>query len=411
MNADKSGTRTNGANSGSRASNWNNYPWNSNWNIGLRAACDDRKTRIDWSRPPMPTHVTTVVSRAILLRQTHCEVKGTSSSEISKDELAFYMGKKHRNLIEEIASMPNLYLAYRKAARGKRYSLGHLLFKEHLAANLRLLSEALKDGSYRPSAPNVFFVNEPKRREISALPFADRVVQHALCNIIEPIFDRVLLPNTYACRTGKGTHVAAVEAQAHMRRGYGWWLKLDFSKYFASIDRAVLHREIRRKISCRGALDLIEVFLPTHGKGLPIGNLTSQIFANVYGHVLDRFLTHTLHLKAWLRYMDDTVIFAHSREALAVIQQGLKWFSDASMGLAFSRWSIGPISQGLDWLGYRIWPTHKLLRRRSVIAAKRKIARYRRIDDGIALSRFIASWRGHAQWANSHNLLTRLGVA
>ena len=411
MNADKSGTRTNGANSGSRASNWNNYPWNSNWNIGLRAACDDRQTRVEWSRPPTPTSVITVVSRAILLRQTHCEVKGTSSSETSKDALAIYMGKKHRNLIEEIASMPNLYRAYRKAARGKRYSHGHLLFKEHLAANLRMLSEALKDGTYRPSPPNVFFVNEPKRREISALPFADRVVQHALCNVIEPIFDRVLLPNTYACRTGKGTHVAAVEAQAIMRRGYGWCLKMDFSKYFASIDRGVLHQEIRRKVSCRGTLALIDAFLPPEGRGLPIGNLTSQLFANVYGHILDRYITHTLRAKAWLRYMDDTVIFAHSREALAVIQHGLKWFCEVRMGLVFSKWSICQVERGLDWLGYRIWPTHKLLRRRSVVAAKRKIARYRRVGDNLALSRFVASWRGHAQWANSFNLLNRLGVA
>lgn len=411
MNADKSGTRTNGANSGSRTSNWNNYPWNSNWNIGLRAVGDDTQPRVDWSRPPTPTHVSTVVSRAILLRQTHCEVKGTSSSETSKDELAIHMGKKHRNLIQEIASLPNLYRAYEKAARGKRYSIGHLQFKEHLAANLRLLSNALKDGSYRPSPPNVFFVNEPKRREISALPFADRVVQHALCNIIEPIFDRTFLPNSYACRTGKGTHAAAIEAQANMRRGFTWWLKLDFAKYFASVDRALLNVEIRRKISCRGTLDLIEAFLPASGRGLPIGNLTSQLFANVYGHILDRHLTHRLGLRHWLRYMDDTVIFARSREALAVIQHALKWFSEVRMGLAFSRWSIGPVTRGLDWLGYRIWPTHKLLRRRSVIAAKRKIFRYRRAGDALSLTRFVASWRGHAQWANSFNLLNRLGVA
>ena len=411
MNADKSGTRTNGVNSGSRASNWNNYPWNSNWNIGLRAACDDRQTRVDWSRPPTLTHETSVVSRAILLRQTHYEVKGTSSSEISKDALAILMGKKYRNLIEEIYSMTNLYLAYRKAARGKRYSLGHLLFKEHLAANLRLLSEAIKSGTYQPSKPNVFFVNEPKRREISALPFADRVVQHALCNVIEPIFDRVLLPNTYACRTGKGTHVAAIEAQAIMRRGYEWYLKMDFSKYFASINRAVLYVEIRRKVSCRSTLDLIEKFLPVDGRGLPIGNLTSQLFANIYGHILDRYLTHSLRVKAWLRYMDDTVIFAHSREALAVIQHGLKWFIETSMGMTFSHWNIGQVVHGLDWLGYRIWPSHKLLRHRSVVSAKRKIARYQRIGDTGALSRFVASWRGHAQWANSFNLLNRLGIA
>lgn len=321
------------------------------------------------------------------------------------------MGKKHRNLIGEIASLPNLYRAYEKAARGKRYSYGHLQFRQHLGANLRLLSAAIADGSYRPSPPRVFWVNEPKRREISALPFADRVAQHALCNVIEPVFDRTFLPASYACRAGRGTHAAMMEAQALMRRGYTWWLKIDFSKYFASIDREILHGEIRRKVSCRATLALIESFLPASGRGLPIGNLTSQLFANVYGHILDRYMTHTLRLKAWLRYMDDTVIFAHSREALAVLQQGLEWFAQASMRLQLSKWSIGHISRGLDWLGYRIWPTFKLLRRRSVTAAKRKIYRYRATGDFVSLDRFVASWRGHAQWANSHNLLNRLGVA
>lgn len=311
------------------------------------------------------------------------------------------MGKKYRNLIEDIASLPNLYRAYRKAAQGKRYSLGHLQFKEHLAANLKMLSDALRDGSYRPSPPNVFYVNEPKRREISALPFADRVVQHALCNIIEPIFDRTFYPNSYACRIGKGTHVAAIAAQANMRRGATWWLKLDFSKYFASIDRNVLYREIERKISCRGTLALIAVFLPNVGRGLPIGNLTSQLFANIYGNILDRHLSQVLHIKRWLRYMDDTVVFAHSRVALATLQRSLAQFAKDAMGLVFSKWSIGPAERGLDWLGYRVWPGFKLLRRRSVTAAKRKIARYRKHDAVLQLTRFLASWRGHAQWANS----------
>jgi hypothetical protein len=411
MTVDNSGTRTNGVNSGSRTSNWNNYPWNSNWNIGLRAACDDRQNRTGQSRLPVPTDDRTVVSHAIPLRQIHCEVKGTSSSETSKDGLIFFMGKKHRNLIGEIASVANLYRAFEKASKGKRYSVGYLQFKQHLAANIKLLSDALGDGTYRPSPASIFYVNEPKRREISALPFADRVVQHALCNVIEPLFERTFLPNTYACRTGKGTHVAAIEAQATLRRGFTHWLKLDFSKYFASIDRAVLHTEIRRKVSCRGTLDLITTFLAPTGKGLPIGNLTSQLFANVYGHVLDRHLTHTLKVGPWLRYMDDTVIFAHSREALAVLQQGLQWFCEVRLGLRFSKWSIGPISQGLDWLGYRIWPTYKLLRRNSVLSAKRKIARYRETGDDLALKRFAASWRGHAQWANSFNLVNQLGIA
>ncbi len=194
------------------------------------------------------------------------------------------------------------------------------------------------------------------------------------------------------------------------RRGFTHWLKMDFSKYFASIDRVVLHGEIRRKVSCTATLDLIGTFLPTTGRGLPIGNLTSQLFANVYGHVLDRYLTHTLRIKAWLRYMDDTVVFARSRAALAVLQQGLKWFCEVRIGLRFSKWSIGATTQGLDWLGYRIWPTHKLLRKRSVIAAKRKIFKYRARGDELSLGRFVASWKGHAQWADSFNLLNKLGV-
>jgi hypothetical protein len=185
---------------------------------------------------------------------------------------------------------------------------------------------------------------------------------------------------------------------------------MDFSKYFASIDRVVLHGEIKRKVSCRATLELITTFLPETGKGLPIGNLTSQLFANIYGHVLDRYLTHTLRIKNWLRYMDDTVVFAHSREALAVLQAGLQWFCESQLMLKFSKWSIGPITQGLDWLGYRIWPSHKLLRKQSVIAAKRKIIKYRTRGDDLALERFIAAWRGHAQWADSFNLLNKLGV-
>lgn len=313
--------------------------------------------------------------------------------------------------MERIAATSNLYSAYKKAATGKRYTAGHLEFKQHLAANIALLRQALLDGSYLPSKPNVFWVHEPKLRQISALPFADRVVQHALCNVIEPIFDKMFLPNSYACRTGRGTHAAVISAQAAMREGYTWVLKMDFSKFFASVDREVLHQEIRRKVSCRATLQLISAILPAQGKGLPIGNLTSQLFANLYGHIWDRIIAHRLGLKRWLRYMDDTIIFAHSREALAVIQHALGWVAEQTLKLRFSKWSITPVSQGLPWLGYRVWPTHKLLLRASVIRAKRKLARYERHGLTEQRRRFLAAWTGHARWANSHNLFNRLGVS
>lgn len=320
------------------------------------------------------------------------------------------MGKKHRNLMGDIATTSNLYIAYQKAMQGKRYSEGHLAFKQHLAANIGLLRQALLAGAYQPSEPRVFWVHEPKLRQISALPFADRVVQHAICNVIEPIFDQVFLPNSYACRTGRGTHAAVVLAQATMREGYTWVLKMDFSKYFASVDRAVLHTEIRRKIRCAATLRLIESIVPTTGKGLPIGNLTSQLFANLYGHIWDRFIAHKLGIKRWIRYMDDTLIFAHSREALAVIQHGLGWFLEQHLKMTFSKWSITPADKGVPWLGYRVWPTHKLLLRASIVRAKRKLARFEKHGLTEQRQRFLAAWTGHARWANSHNLFNHLGV-
>ncbi len=405
---DKSGTRTNGVNSGSRTSNWNNYPWNSNWNIGLRAVSDDNLSRAGQLRLSVPTNAIPMVSHTTLLRRILYEVKVTSSSGISKDGLTYHMGKKYKNLIGDICSMPNLYRAFNKAAKGKRYTAGYLQFKQHAAANLKMLSVAMTDGSYRPSVPNVFFVNEPKRREISAPMFSDRVVQHALCNVIEPIFDKTFLPYNFACRKGKGTHAGIIHTQAMFRRlgkqGQVWSLKMDFSKYFASVDRSVLHTEIRRKIRCQRTLDMIELFHPAEGRGIPIGNLTSQLFANVYGNLWDRYLVHTLGIRNWVRYMDDTLILASTRHELTLIQRSLEKFIGLEMSLRFSKWSIQPAEAGVCFLGCRIWPTHKLLRRSSVISAKRKIKKYRATGDINALNKFLAAWKGHARWANTYNL-------
>lgn len=317
------------------------------------------------------------------------------------------MGKRHKHLIGQIATTENLYAAYQKAARGKRDSLGHLVFREHLAANLGVLRDALATGEYRPGVPREFMVHEPKPRLITAMPFVDRVAQHALCNVIEPIFDKVFLPQSYACRRDKGTHACAIDVQAALRRAPdSWVLKTDFSKYFASIRRDVLHTEYRRKISCQRTLALIESIIPATGTGIPIGNLTSQLSANLIGHVLDRWLVHQVGHFRFFRYMDDVVVLGHSKEALQLLRMAMGWFADARLGLTFSHWSVAPAAHGINFVGYRIWPTHKLLRRRSVLAAKRKLARL----TGEPRRLFIASWLGHAAWANSHNLLNRMEV-
>lgn len=325
------------------------------------------------------------------------------------------MSRKHRNLIGPITADANMLAAYRRTARGRRLTPGHLEFKEFSALNLARLAGQMRDGSYVQGEPRSFEIFDPKRRQISALPFRDRVAQHALCAVVEPIFDATLLPRSYACRTGKGTHAGAIAVQAELRRLLRdgdpvYVLKTDFSRYFASIERATLWRMIEAKISCRATLRLIEAMVPRTGIGLPIGSLVSQILANVYAGALDRHLQQHLGERHWHRYMDDLVVFGPSIEHLRGLREEIERFSRERLGLRFSKWSIQPASRGVNFLGYRIWPRHKLLRKDSVKRARRKIARYRAAGEHERLSRFLASWTGHAGWADTRNLLRSLGV-
>lgn len=326
------------------------------------------------------------------------------------------MARKHRNLIGPITADANMLAAYRRTARGRRLTPGHLEFKEFSALNLERLARQMRDGTHVQGAAHCFEIFDPKRRRIEALPFRDRVAQHALCAIIEPIFDATLLPRSYACRNGKGTHAGAIAVQAELRRLLGdgrpvYVLKTDFSRYFASIERAALWRMIEAKISCRATLRLIEAMVPRSGIGLPIGSLVSQILANVYAGALDRHLQQQLGERHWHRYMDDLVVFGPSVEHLRKLHAEIERFSRERLGLRFSKWSIQPASRGVNFLGYRIWPRHKLLRKDSVKRARRKIALYRKTGEHDRLQKFLASWTGHAGWADTRNLLRSLGVA
>ena len=324
------------------------------------------------------------------------------------------MGKKHRNLIGSITADANMREALRLTARGKRLTPAYLEFKEYSVLNLYLLAGAMRDGTYRQGEPNEFRIYDPKERLISALPFEDRVAQQAVARIIAPIFDTTLLPRCYACRPGKGTHAAAIALQADMRRldrdGPLYALKTDFSRYFYSIERGALWRLIDAKISCRATLRLLEAMLPRSGIGLPIGNLTSQIYANIYAGVVDRHLQQDLVERYWYRYMDDIVVLGRDPDHLRKVRTSIEDLSREQLGLRFSKWSIQPVSRGVNFVGYRIWPTHKLLRRDSVVRARRKIKAYRAAGEHARLERFLAAWTGHARWADSRNLLTNLGV-
>ena len=319
------------------------------------------------------------------------------------------MGKKYKHLIHRIGAIENLRDAYERTARGKRATYGFLEFKEYAQANLALMSEAILDGAWVQGPYREFTIHEPKARLISALDFKDRLAQHALVNIIGPIFDRTLMPQTFACRVGMGTHAGVRFVQSSLRRTRAkYYLKTDFSKFFFSVDRTILHDMIERRVSCRPTLKLIRAMVPNTGKGLPIGSLTSQIFANLYGNEIDRLIHFDLGHRSWARYMDDIVILGGDLGRLKASFQAIQDHAKDVLRLDISKWNASSVSKGINFLGYRIWPTHKLLRKDSVTRAKRKIKRYVESGNTEALDKFIASWSGHARWADTHNLVTYL---
>jgi retron-type reverse transcriptase len=321
------------------------------------------------------------------------------------------MPKRHNHLYEKIISIDNLREAYNKTAKGKKNTVGYLRFKENKEANLYHIQQELIHQTYKIGPFRNFTIYEPKERLISAASFRDRLVQHALCNIISPIFEATLLPYTFACRVNKGTHAGVKYIQSIIRKNpeYNYFLKTDYSKFFPSIDRQKLHLLIERKIKCKETLWLLQQIIPNTGNGIPIGSLTSQLFANVYGGIIDHYLHYALKVKHWARYMDDIVIFGKTLEELKIIKQKIVNYSLQEMNMSLSKYTINSLQKGINFLGYRIWRTHKLIRKSSVIRAKRKIKKYIINKDTEQLNLFLAAWLGHIKWANCYNLINHLG--
>lgn len=319
------------------------------------------------------------------------------------------MPKKHRNLMPIIASEDNLRCALVKTSRNKKRTYGYLEFKEYAEANLALIREELLDGGYRIGAYRTFQVYEPKLRQISALDFKDRLVQHALCNVITPIMEPTLLPYTFACRAGYGTHAGVKHVQSMLRKpGASQYLKTDFAQYFPSMPRDVAHALYARKIDCQATLALLEEILPPTGRGIPIGSLISQLTANLVGGVIDRLLHDQLKHRRWARYMDDIVVLDDQPQRLHETFGAIQEAAWARLGMRISHWCVQSVTRGINFLGYRIWPSHKLLRKDSVRRAKRKVHHFLRHQEHDALHRFLPAWLGHARWADSHNLTTWL---
>lgn len=320
-----------------------------------------------------------------------------------------FMGRKHKRLFDRIIDRENFQDALKKTRNGKRKSMSYLEFKEYGQLNLELLRQEVADGAYIRAPFRTFYIYDPKLRLISGLPFRDRIVQHALNNVIEPIYEPTFLPYTFACRPGKGTHAGVKFIQSHLRRGkVTHFLKTDFSKYFPSIPCSVLYEIHDSKIHCWRTMRLMEQIQPRTSVGIAIGSLKSQLNANLFGTLADNFVHHTLKPMAWARYMDDMILLDNDSSRLRDMKDALEQFAADKMRLRFSKWSIAPVSRGVNFLGYRIWPRYKLLRKQSVTGAKRAIKSLKARGEVAALNRFLAAWTGHASWADTHHLMEYL---
>lgn len=331
-------------------------------------------------------------------------------------------------MFERIIEFDNLCIAAHKARKGKRYRHSSLEFFARLEENIIQLQAELINGSYTPGVYRDFYVYEPKKRLISAPCFRDRVLHHAICNIIEPVIDKRFIHDSYACRKGKGTHAGADRAQRFMRivqRNHGrvYALKADIRRYFQSIRHAELKAIIAKHIQCRRTLallfDIIDCSPATApGVGIPLGNLTSQLFANMYLNELDQMVKHQLRERFYVRYMDDFIVLHHDKTHLHQIRGVTEEWLCVHLGLQTNhKTQVFPIAprqgRALDFLGYRIYPTHRLLRRCSVKRIKHKLKRYhQQYHNGEISLRDIQpninSWLGHAQHANSHGLIKHI---
>lgn len=298
------------------------------------------------------------------------------------------------SLFQQVVSWDNLWLAYKKAARGKRGLAPAARFEVQIADRLTELQADLQTRHYRPGPYRHFTIYEPKHRKISAAPFRDRVVHHALCNLIEPVFDARFIADSYANRIGKGTHRALDRLQGFARQ-FRYVLRADVVKHFPALDHAVLRSELARVVHDPDALWLIDqilssgagvladeyemVYFPgddlfaiNRPRGLPIGNLTSQFWSNCYLNPFDWFVVRELRCRAYLRYVDDFALFSDSPAELwawkAAMIDRL-----AALRLTIHETQVTRTADGIPWLGFVVYPDHRLLKARNAVNFTRRL--------------------------------------
>lgn len=344
-------------------------------------------------------------------------------------------------------SYQNVYRCYLECRKNKRTSESALNFELRAEENILRLSSELRNRTYRPSRSILFAARKPKLREIFAADFRDRIVHHILIDQLEKIWEPVFIHDSYACREGKGTHAGVERLQSFLRKittngkRRAYFLQLDIKDFFTSINKEILFKLLKRKIQDPEILWLTELLLfwdctssylrcgdpdllkyvpsnkslfgKANERGLPIGNLTSQFFANVYLNQLDQFVKHTLKAKYYLRYVDDFVILSLDRAELSTFLEKIDAFIPSlKLTLHPRRRKLLPVSNGIDFLGYIVRHNYILVRRRVISNLKEKIKSFRRqrIRNITQFQNTLASYLGHFKLANTFRLRRKYGL-
>jgi retron-type reverse transcriptase len=342
--------------------------------------------------------------------------------------------KTHKNLYKKLCSFDNLLFAFQKARKGKSNKPYVINFEKNLEKNLRVLQEDLINKTYNPSNLSKFVIRDPKTRIIHASIFRDRVVHHAIVNILNPIYEKIFIYDSFASRKNKGSHKAVERFESFVRKVssngqltknsfnnnsiQGYALKADFRKYFDSVNHQVLIRVLRKKINDEDILWLVEVILSNfktaQDTGMPLGNYTSQFFANIYLNELDYYMKHVLNAKHYIRYVDDFVILHKNKKRLAYFLEKIKNFLPSlKIKLHQDKTQIMPLCKGVTFLGYRVFFHNRLLRERNLNYFKNRLRNNLALldEEKITQERFssaVKGWEGYAKFANTWNLRNKL---
>lgn len=326
--------------------------------------------------------------------------------------------KRKGYLFEKLCSFDNLHKSFKKAFKGSGKTKEACRFHFYLENELWKLKNKLETDTYRPAKYRLFKIFDPKERTISVAPFRDRVIHHAAVQVIEPIFEPTFIFDSYATRKNKGTHKAIKKAGKFLKASF-WYYKADISKYFDSVNHDILLELLQKKIKDGRLLNLLERIIRNSGsiKGLPIGNLTSQFFANVYLNPLDHFVKDDKRVKNYIRYMDDMVFFANSKEYLKNVLNDVRVFLFNRLKLKLNpRYTfLNSRLNGLPFLGFRIFPNLKRIKKGNLKRTKTKLERKRTAFQAgkITEDHFVMSIRSmfdHVGYADSFKLRSRFLV-